>query len=254
MTWPILLALDPSMTAFGWAVIALTPDGPVLIAAGVIETTPTPEKKRKKLGLSVAEDDARRARFIRREIVRAFHQYPPAIVAAEAGFGSQAAKSAKLLGSAQAIAACVIDELLGDARAVYVTVHEAGDAIGIARAQRVTKPRRKKGEGNTPAEPPRELTKEEKREINRARAKSKKERKNAIAEAVVERFGVGAWALALGTHDDDVLGEHWEGAHDAAAVGLAAWERPEVAAVRAMAAQQMNGRGAPPAQAGGHAG
>lgn len=230
MTWPILLALDPSMTAFGWAVIALTPDGPVLIAAGVIETKPTPGPKRKKLGLSVAEDDARRARFLRRELAAIIHAHSPALVAVEAGFGSQTAKAAKLLGAAQAVAACVIDEHLRKGRAIYVSVHEAGDAIGIQRTQRTVG-------GKSNAE----------------RAESSKKRKDAIARAVIARFGVLAWMRALGiagTTGEGDLAMHdgkYEGAFDASAVALAAWERPEVAAVRALAAQQMNGRGAPPA-------
>lgn len=229
MRWPILLALDPSMTAFGWAAVALTPDGPVLLAAGVIETKPTSEKQRKKLGMTVAEDDARRARFIRRELASLMHAHAPTIVAIESGFGSQGAKAAKLLGAAQAVAACAVDTHLAVGRAIYVTVHEAGDAIGIQRTQRAVGGRDAK-----------------------ARAESSKTRKAAIARAVIARFGVLQWMRALGitgTTDEGDLAmraKRYEGAFDAAAVAIAAWERPEVAAVRAMAAQHDNGLGAPP--------
>ena len=221
MTAPILLALDPSIAAFGWAAIALAPT-PLLVAAGVIETKPASAKKRKAERISVAEDDARRMRWIRRQLSQAVRIYSPVIAAIEVPFGSQAAKAAKALGAAQAIAACVVDEHL-DGRAVYITVHEAGDAIGIARTQRVAKgePRRDSAE----------------------RAESSKARKQAVARAVVDRLGLFAWIRALGLEvnaaaggDVAVMHHRFEGAHDAAAVGLAAWERPEIAALRAMAA------------------
>ncbi len=217
MNAPVLLALDPSITAFGWVVVSLESD-PVLVGAGVIETKPAPKKKRG----SVAEDDARRVRFIRRELARVFDHYSPAVVAIEVPFGSQTAKAAKALGAAQALAACVVDERLA-AQAIYITVHEAGDAIGVARTQRVAKGEPKKDSSE--------------------RAASSKVRKGAIARAVVERFGLAPWARALfGWRGDRAVDRHellekrWEGAHDAAAVALAACERPEVAALRRMAA------------------
>jgi hypothetical protein len=218
-----MLALDPSITAFAYAAIGLRGALPQLIAAGVIETAPAPKKNRS----SVAEDDARRFRFIRRSLVEIIETHVPVLAAIEAASGSKSAKVAKHLGAAQALAACVVDEALGDGRAIYVTALEAGDAAGIQRTQRTT---RSKGEPKPKGES----------DLKR------KMRKRAIARAVVERFGVDQWARALGIEygpacdwlylESLVLSERWEGAHDAAAVALAAWDHPTTAAIRMMAA------------------
>lgn len=207
---PIMVALDPSTTAFGWCAVEMGAT-PVLVGAGVIETKAAAASKRG----SVAEDDARRARFILRALNATLDAHDPAVIAVEAAAGSKSAKVAKALGIAQAVATCAIDAYLG-AQGIYVTALEAGDAAGIQRTQRVTRP---KGE------------KKPKGESDRAR----KARKAAIAAAVVERFGAKQWRRVLGINrDEPVIAPRFEGAFDAAAVALAAWERPEVAAVRAL--------------------
>lgn len=216
---PYLLALDPSLTAYGWAAIQLGPRDPVLIAAGIIETKPTPKRKRK----SVADDDARRVLFITRELQRVIERFPPVIFVVEAAAGSQNAKAAKCLAMSQTLTTCLIDAHLEGGRPVRVSALEAGDAVGIARTQRITRP---KGEPAPPVP---------KGESDRRR----KKRKAAIALAVVGRFGAAAWLNALGLpadHAEPVTHHRWEGAHDASAVGLAAWDRPEIAAIRQMLA------------------
>lgn len=209
---PVLFCMDPSLTAFGWVALELASE-PALLGAAVIETKPTSAAKRKKLGISVAEDDVRRAVYLRRELERLLSVYRPVAVAIEAAAGSKSAVGAKALGIAQAVAACVVDGHLNDAIGVYVTARDAGQAAGITPAQRTV--------GGKSA-----------KESDAARAA----RKSSIARAVVERFGVEAWSHALGVPRPDVFAKKYEGAHDAAAVGLAAWERPEVAAMRRFAA------------------
>lgn len=212
MANPRLLAIDPSLTATGWCVVELGAE-PALLAAGVIETKPTPKAKRH--GATQCEDDMRRAAYVYGQLSRVERRHTPAIVAVEAAAGSKSAKAAKALGIAQAAVACFVYECFGG-RAVYVTTHAAGEACGLAPTQRVA--------GGRTAE-----------ESDAAR----KARKAAIAEAVIARYGLGAWADALGAHHDfdGALLPRYEGAHDAAAVALAAWQRPEVAAVRAMRAE-----------------
>jgi Holliday junction resolvasome RuvABC endonuclease subunit len=207
-----MLAIDPSLTATGWVLLELGAE-PLLVSAGVIETAPTPKKRR---GLQL-EDDMRRARYIRRELRLVIETYRPALTAIEAGFGSQNAKAAKSLAIAQTAASLAIDEQFAEARALYVTVHEAGDAIGLARTQRAAT-----GKAKTAKE----------------RGVSSRARKAKIAELVIARFGVDAWARALACLPHQLEGDHFEGAFDAAAVALAAWEHPVCASVRAIAARQ----------------
>lgn len=213
---PLLLALDPSARAFGWAVLGLAQDAPELLVAGVLETKPTTEVNRRKAGLTVAEDDARCARYLRRGLGQILTRWHPDLVAIEASAGSQSSKAAKLLALGQAVAACVVDE--EGLSPIYLTAHAAGDALGIQRTQRTAEQRAVKG----------------------ADDKARKARKGAIASAVVERFGVEAWRRALGLAEGLRISEvvrlpRFEGAHDAAALGLAALDRPEVSAVRRMA-------------------
>lgn len=159
-----LLALDPSITAFGWCAIELRADAPTghveprLLAAGVLETQPLSAAKRKAQHVSVTEDDARRVRFLRREFVAVFQRYAPAVVAIEGGAGSTNAKTAKMLGQAQALAVCVVDQCLDGSRAIYVTPSTVDAALGIARLQRAASaagPARTKGakdaKGTAPA-------------------------------------------------------------------------------------------------------
>lgn len=207
-----LLALDPSFMAPSYAVFDLGIAKPTLIAAGIIQTARAAEHKRE----SIALDDLRRVRFIRRSYREVFQEFSPVLVACESMGGSKNAVAVKGMAFAQAVVACLVDELLG-ATPIYITALEATDALGLARTQR-----RKKGD------PPKS---------SRQAARERKDRKAAIAEAVVERLGVEAWTRVLEIDEGEVLDPNWEGAYDAAAVGLAVWEHPSVAAERARAKQ-----------------
>lgn len=205
-----LLAIDPSLAAPGYAVLDLSYSEPRLLAAGVIETKRAAEDKRR----SVFEDNMRRARFIRRELGRVFVAHRPRVIAVEAAGGSQSANAIAAMMISQTVVACLVDEHLEGGVPVYATAHEVGAALGISPTQRA-----KKGEKKTSSQ----------------RNAARKTRKGAIARVVIERLGESAWRRALQVIDASA--SCWEGAHDAAAVGLAVWDRPEVAAIRMMARQ-----------------
>lgn len=207
-----MVAIDPSLAAPGYAVIDLAGAEPRLLAAGVFETKPDKRAKRK------TEDDARRELYVRRGLASVLRIHRPKIVAAELSFGSRNIKAALAMRSARVIVSCVVDEYFEGASPVWVTAPEAGIALGITATQRKTKGEAKKTSAEKDAD--------------------RNARKSAIARAVVERLTPGAWVRALGLEigdDEELFAARWEGAFDAAAVGLAAWERPEVASVRAMA-------------------
>lgn len=214
-----LLAIDPSITAPGFAVLDLSRAEPHLLAAGVWHTAPETGAKR-------SDDNMRRALYVWRELRRTIADHQPLAIAIESGAGSKNAKTAIMLGMAQAVAACAADEHLNRGAPIYVTAIDAGTVLGIQRTQR-----RKKGE-------PKKTSSES--------ARDRKARKAAVAHAVVGRLGHRAWYRALDLaptsdeHEDElelVLHPGWEGAHDAAAIALAAWERPEVAGLRMIARQ-----------------
>jgi Holliday junction resolvasome RuvABC endonuclease subunit len=249
-----LLAIDPSLTAPGYAVLDLSRAEPHLIAAGAWETAP--DKKAE----SKSADMLRRVLYIWRELRAVIALHQPRLIAIESGAGSTNAKTAAAMARASTVAACAADEHLKGGAPIYITAMAAGAALGITTAQRATKARPSKEEKaarRAAAERKKmlgskrmaELTPEEqaeKRALTRGAAKKRDERKAAIAHAVVVRLGARAWALALGYDStgaaqppsiDDLRGSCWEGAHDAAAIALAAWELPEVAAIRMMARQ-----------------
>lgn len=208
-----LLAIDPSITEPGYAVIDLSRAAARLVAAGVWNTKPEKAAKR-------ADDNLRRALYVWRELRRVIALHRPVAIAIESGSGSKNAKTALMLGMAQAVAACVADDHLEHGTPVYVTALEAGAALGLTPTQRRAKGSPPKTSGQS--------------------ARDRKARKAAIAQAVVARLGAVEWRAALGIEDDgDALATRWEGAHDAAAIALAAWERPEVAGLRAIARQTL---------------
>lgn len=241
-----LFAIDPSLTAPGYAVLDLGYAEPRLVGAGAWETAPDKKAKNK------SEDMLRRVLFIWRELRRSLAHHDPRLIAIEAGAGSTNAKSAAAMARASTIAACAADLHLEGGAPIYISAVAAGAALGITSTQRATKARptaeekaarkalseRKKYLGGRRMA---ELTPEEqdeKRVLTRGAAAMRDDRKRAIARAVVARLGAPAWAQALGlTNEELVLDPCWEGAHDAAAVALAVWDRPEVAAIRFAARQ-----------------
>lgn len=241
-----LFAIDSSLTAPGYAVLDLGYADPRIIGAGAWETAPD------KKAANKSEDMLRRVLYIWRELRRAIAFYNPKLIAIESGAGSTNAKSAAAMARAATVAACAADLHLDGGAPIYISAMAAGAALGITSTQRATKAKltaeekaarkaasaRKKFLGSKRMA---ELTPEEqaeKRVLTRAAAAKRDDRKVAIAKAVVARLGAPAWAKALGlTSDGLVLEECWEGAHDAAAVALGVWDRPEVAAVRMIARQ-----------------
>jgi hypothetical protein len=212
-----LLAIDPSLAAPGYAVLELGLTGPFLLAAGVFETKRADENKRR----SVFDDNMRRALYIRRELRAVIDRYTPQLIAVEAAGGSKSAQAVGAMMIAQAVVACLVDEHLRGGRPIYITALEASTALGVQPTQRA-----KKGEKKSSAQSSRD----------------RKARKAAVAQAVVERLGVRQWFCALDIREepiayDDVIDPRWDGAHDAAAIALAAWELPEVAAFRMIARQ-----------------
>lgn len=206
-----LLSIDPSITAPGYAVLDLSRASPRLLAAGVWNTSPQKGAKR-------SDDNLRRALYVWRELRRVIALHNPIAIAIESGAGSKNAKTAIMLGLAQAVAACAADDHLERGTPLYCTAMHAGAVLGVTPTQRRAK-------GSPP-------------KTSADSARDRKARKQAVAAAVLERLGAAAWREALGLEDDDdPLAACWEGAHDAAAVALEAWERPEVAGLRAIARQ-----------------
>lgn len=254
MTAHRLLAIDPSLTAPGYAVIDLGHAEPRLVAAGAWETAPD------KRAASKSADMLRRVLYIWRELRAVIALHQPRLIAIESGAGSSNAKTAAAMARASTVAACAADLHLQGGAPIYITAMAAGAAVGLSTMQRATKARpnaEEKAAKKAAAARKKMLSSKrmaelspeeqaEKRALTRGAAKMRDERKTAIAHAVVVRLGPRAWfeALGLATTSDDyeaeleaVLDSGWEGAHDAAAVALAAWELPEVAALRMIARQ-----------------
>ncbi|HEU4427325.1 MAG TPA: crossover junction endodeoxyribonuclease RuvC [Myxococcota bacterium] len=245
-----LLAIDPSLAAPGYAVLDLSRAEPHLIAAGAWETAPD------KNAESKSADMLRRVLYIWRELRKVIALHQPQLIAIESGAGSTNAKTAAAMARASTVAACAADEHLNGGAPIYITAMAAGAALGIGVTQRATKARpsaEEKAARKAAAERKKylggkrmaELTPEEqaeKRALTKGAAKKRDERKAAIAKAVVDRLGLARWARALGLVDravsyDELVDPRWEGAHDAAAIALVAWELPEVAAHRMVARQ-----------------
>ena len=251
-----LLAIDPSLTAPGYAVLDLGRAEPHLIAAGAWETAPD-----KNAG-SKSADMLRRVLYIWRELRAVIALHQPKLIAIESGAGSTNAKTAAAMARASTVAACAADDHLKGGAPIYISAVAAGTALGITSTQRATRARptaeersarkmlaaRKKELGTKRMG---ELTPDEqaeKRALTKAAAKKRDDRKDAIARAVVAELGLIQWAGCLGfalapnnaeATLVEVLHSDWEGAHDAAAITLAAWVLPEVAGMRMIARQTL---------------
>lgn len=94
---PLVLTNDPSMTAWGWAV--LDKFGKVC-TSGAIKTKPI----EKKLRIRVGDDNIRRITEINVELLRVIDEYNPALIVSELpSGGSQSAIAATMLGFVTAI-------------------------------------------------------------------------------------------------------------------------------------------------------
>ena len=89
-TKPIILACDPSFTAWGWAVL----QGNIVKATGVIVTKPEAKKRKIREG----DDRARRTREIIYQLENVIIKYKVVYIVAEQPHGSQNAKAAIMMG------------------------------------------------------------------------------------------------------------------------------------------------------------
>ena len=86
-----ILALDPSMGGFGWAV--LDPEHNIL-AKGCIKTSPSP----KKLKMRKGDDRARRIQEINTKLIKIIKHYNIKLIVSEQPHGSQSAIAALMIG------------------------------------------------------------------------------------------------------------------------------------------------------------
>lgn len=111
-----ILTNDPSMTAWGWAV--LTPQGKV-VDCGAIKTTPS----NKKLGIRKGDDRARRITEINSELLKIIEEYNIKLIISEQPHGSQSAVAAVMIG----ITAGIV-QTIGDCLDIAVEWYSEGDA------------------------------------------------------------------------------------------------------------------------------
>lgn len=211
----LLLALDPSFTATGWAVVDLVTER--VAALGVIATAP--RKVAQRRDATAALMDGERGLRIRRELLAVLRTHRPVVVAQEASSGSQSAKAAAALARAQQACLDAIDEHLG-AEPVFITPQAA----------------KKRAVGRLSA------TKDEIEAAMRARWS----RIHPPSE-LDDVFGVVKQIECTGADLEALLREplpsgerarprgEWENAFDALAVAHAAWDAPAVAMARRFA-------------------
>ena len=101
---PTILTNDPSITAWGWAV--MKPDGEVL-ACGCIKTAPEQKKRR----IRKSDDTARRANEVIRKLINIIQTYNVKYILSESPHGSQNASAAVMIGLVMGIV-CAMAECL----------------------------------------------------------------------------------------------------------------------------------------------
>lgn len=99
-----ILTNDPSITAWGWAVIV--GNGKVL-EAGCIKTAPEQKKRR----IRKSDDTSRRASFVIQELLRIIKKYKISYILSESPHGSQNASAAVMIGMVTGIT-CTLSECL----------------------------------------------------------------------------------------------------------------------------------------------
>lgn len=100
----ITLTNDPSITAWGWAV--LTINGTIL-ESGCIKTEP----KSKKLRIRKGDDTTRRVREINKELLAAIKKHKVNFIISELPHGSQSASAAIMIGLVTGIMQTIADVL-----------------------------------------------------------------------------------------------------------------------------------------------
>lgn len=116
-----VLACDPSLTAFGWAVFRVgpRPEADALVECGCVRTAPDAKARH----VYQADEDGRRVDEIAERLAEVIGRWKVAMVVAEAPAGSQHANAAKALGlSAGVLRGVVVARGL---RALTVQAHEA---------------------------------------------------------------------------------------------------------------------------------
>jgi len=101
---PTILTNDPSMTAWGWAV--MTPNGDI-IKCGCIKTAPEQKKRR----IRKSDDTARRANEVIRKLINIIQVYNVKYILSESPHGSQNASAAVMIGLVMGIV-CAMSECL----------------------------------------------------------------------------------------------------------------------------------------------
>jgi crossover junction endodeoxyribonuclease RuvC len=87
------LGFDPGFASLGWAAVEVLPESVRVIDMGVIETEPSPKKRRQLQ----ADDNVRRAREIDASLVKLFAEHRPGVVCAESmSFPRNSAAAAKM--------------------------------------------------------------------------------------------------------------------------------------------------------------
>lgn len=104
-----ILTNDPSITAWGWAVVEFINGQPSILASGCIKTAPDYKKKR----IRKSDDRVRRFEDIARELQRIYDKYNIDWVLSELPHGSQNASAAVMIGAVAGLISCyaVINEL-----------------------------------------------------------------------------------------------------------------------------------------------
>lgn len=130
----LILGLDPSLTAYGWAVLRV--DDGAVVDAGCIRTQPAKGKQHAYVG----DDDTLRVRVITRELARVVQRHTPRAIAYETSGGAQSARAARALGIACGITGALVEcaaELLEIGIVeVPVTAREAKSATGSTSASK----------------------------------------------------------------------------------------------------------------------
>ena len=111
-----ILACDPSMTAFGWAVISWQGE---IVSAGCIKTKPTD----KKLRIRKADDFIRRINEMDMSLLGIIEEFNVNYIVSELPHGSQNAVAAKMLGGVAALV-----QALSDAKGIGIEWYSEADS------------------------------------------------------------------------------------------------------------------------------
>lgn len=99
---PVILTNDPSITAWGWAIV--TPNN-VILEAGCIKTAPEHKKKRIRKG----DDTVRRVHEVNKVLISLVDRYNVRLILSELPHGSQNASAAVMIGIVTGIVQMLAD-------------------------------------------------------------------------------------------------------------------------------------------------